>query len=341
MENYNYKKVCSDILNKLPERTKTVVSRRFGLEAPRHPVLAGGTGQAGETLESIGKSYGITRERVRQIEKDGFLKLRPVEEKYQNVFQYFSDELKTSGGLKREDALLSSLGSNKFQNEVYFLLTLGDPFERFPEDEKFHPFWTIDRSSVGSAQKVIDFFYNRMREIGQPISLEVEKPPIARLSPEAVLCYVDISKQIQKGPQGLFGLREWPEINPRGVKDKAYLVLKKVNKPLHFSQIADFIAKDLGQVNLHTVHNELIRDPRFILIGRGIYALRDWGYEPGFVHEVIIKTLKENKKPLAKEEIVAAVLKQRMIKPNTILLNLQNKKYFSRNEKGKYLIREN
>lgn len=328
--NFNFQKIANDISKAVPERTADVILRRFGFK-----------GKERETLESIGESYGITRERIRQIEKDGFSKLRPVKEKYQNVFQYFSDELKTSGGLKREDALLSFLGSNKFQNEVYFLLTLGDPFERFPEDEKFHPFWTIDRSAVSSAQKVIDFFYNHLREIGQPISLEAEKAPIARLSQEAVLSYVDISKQIQKGPQGLFGLKEWPEINPRGVKDKAYLVLKKENKPLHFSQIADSIAKDLGQVNLHTVHNELIRDPRFILIGRGIYALSDWGYEPGFAQEVIIRTLKENKKPLTKEEIVAAVLKQRMIKPNTILLNLQNKKYFSRDEKGRYLIREN
>ena len=110
-------------------------------------------------------------------------------------------------------------------------------------------------------------------------------------------------------------------------------VFKKKNNPLHFREVAEFIGpKALSQ----TVHNELIRDPRFVLVGRGTYALRDWGYEQGVVKDVIKNILKEAKNPLTKEEVLEKVLQQRMVKENTILLNLQNKRYFKKNSEGKY-----
>jgi hypothetical protein len=151
-----------------------------------------------------------------------------------------------------------------------------------------------------------------------------------------LVSYLEISKNIQRNSEGLFGLREWPEINPRGVKDKAYLVFKKQNKPLHFTQVASLIGQALPQ----TVHNELIKDPRFVLVGRGTYALKEWGYEPGRVREVIFKILSKEKKPLTKKEILAKVLKQRLVKETTVLLNLSNKEYFLKNPQGKYQIRE-
>jgi len=147
---------------------------------------------------------------------------------------------------------------------------------------------------------------------------------------------LEISKKIQKNSEDLFGLRDWPEINPRGARDKAYLVFKKAKIPLHFTKVAEFIEGALPQ----TVHNELIRDERFVLVGRGIYALREWGYEPGQVKDVILKILKDERKPLAKEEILEKTLKQRLVKENTIFLNLSNTKYFLRDSQGKYIVKE-
>jgi len=131
-------------------------------------------------------------------------------------------------------------------------------------------------------------------------------------------------------------LLDWPEINPRGVKDKAYIVFKKIGKPLHFDEVARLIEGSLVQ----TVHNELIKDPRFVLVGRGIYALEEWGYFPGQVKDVILKILKEEGKPLTKEEILEKVRKQRLVKENTVFLNLSNKKHFLRNSQGKYEVKE-
>lgn len=327
---FNYQKICSKYLEDLPGRTKDILLRRFGLDAPA------GRGKR-ETLASIGKNYGITRERVRQIEKDGILKIKPKLKKDQKIFQHFTDSLKKFGDLKKEDILLDKLGRQKFNPHIFFLLTLADQFERFSETRDLHSLWTIDPNSLTPAQEVIDSFYNELINTNKPLELKDYIPPLS-LESEALLSYLEISKQIQQNPEGAFGLKDWPEINPRGVKDKAFLVFKKEKRPLHFSEVANLV-KPAALVQ--TVHNELIRDPRFVLVGRGLYVLGEWGYEKGTVKDIILKTLKKAKKPLLKKELVKEVLKQRFVKENTILLNLSNKKYFLRNSQGKYTLRNN
>ena len=323
---FNYQKTSSDLLKNLTPRTKDVISRRFGLE----------TGSR-ETLESIGQSYGITRERVRQIETDALLRLGSKLKQHQKVFQYFSDSLETFGNLKKEEPLLSQLGGQEFSPHVFFLMSLAEQFERFSENQDFHCLWTIDSQSLDSAQAVIADFYSKLKGVNQPLALG-EYTPSVSIGTEALFSYLEVSKLIEQGPEGKFGLRDWPEINPRGVKDKAYLVFKKEKKPLHFTEVANLISPP---ALVSTVHNELIRDPRFVLVGRGLYALKEWGHKPGTVRDVIIDLLKEAGKPISREEILEKVLKQRLVKENTVLLNLSNRKHFSRNHQGKYILANN
>jgi len=338
----NYQKLHKDLLKNLPSRTKDVIQRRFGLE-----------GRERETLDAIGKSYGVCRERVRQIEETGInlLKKEIKSPSYQAVFTDLKKKLQEAGDLKREDLLLCRLTPQDFQNQTLFWLTLGDPFFRCPETEDLYPLWTISFDSLNLAKKVIadfeDMFETEKKLIPENQVFDVFKKEISpktEVRPKAILSYLEVSKRIEQGPDGLFGLVDWPEISPRGIKDKAYLALKKAGKPLHFTQVAKAIDNlDICFKNStlpQTVHNELIRDPRFILVGRGIYALNEWGYFPGQVKDVIVKVLKENKKPLSKDEILEKVLLQRLVKKNTVLLNLQNKKYFSKNPEGKYAIKE-
>jgi len=94
---------------------------------------------------------------------------------------------------------------------------------------------------------------------------------------------------------------------------------------------------DHKTAQVETVHNELIKDERFILIGRGIYALSDWGYEAGTVTDIITGLLK-NSGSLSREEILERVLEKRMIKENTVLINLQNKKVFAKNDDDRYVL---
>ena len=330
--NLNFFQICQTLIKDLPPRQKEIISRRFALSAV---ASSGGGGPKGETLESIGRDFSITRERVRQIEKDGFLKLKSKIKQCQKTFQYFQKYLESRGGLQKEDTLLKALAGENQKPQVYFLLSLAENFQRFGETEDFYPFWTIDKNSLVLAEKIIDSFFNKLKKNNQALALKDFNPSLS-LAPEALTSYLEISKKIQQNSEGLFGLKDWPEINPRGIKDRAYLVFKKNNKPLHFTEVANLIEGSLVQ----TVHNELIKDPRFVLVGRGIYALEEWGYFPGQVKDVISKILKEGREPLNKEEILEKVLKQRLVKENTVFLNLSNKKYFLRNSQGKYEIKE-
>ncbi|MBM3258025.1 MAG: hypothetical protein FJZ05_02345 [Candidatus Nealsonbacteria bacterium] len=324
---FNYYQICEKLLKTLPEKQKDVLLKRFALDSKQ--------AKKGQTLEAIGKQFGITRERVRQIETDAFSRLEPESKKDQKVFQYFKSLLKKTGNLRKEEAFLYELASAKFQNQVYFLLTLSEDFIRFGETRDFYSFWATDRKTWVSLEKAISLICQKLKKAGKPLKLK-EINNLSSLKPEVLNSYLEISKKIQKNAKGLFGLKDWPEINPKRIKDKAFLAFKEVQKPLHFGAVANLVGQALPQ----TVHNELIKDPRFVLVGRGIYALKEWGYEPGMVKDVIMNVLKTAGKPLKKEEIIVKTLKQRMVKENTVLLNLSNKKYFLKTQEGRYTIRE-
>jgi DNA-directed RNA polymerase delta subunit len=130
-------------------------------------------------------------------------------------------------------------------------------------------------------------------------------------------------------------------VNPKNIRDKIYVILKEENRHMHFNEIADAIKKSdfkRKDVTTQAIHNELIKDSRFVLIGRGIYALKEWGYQKGTVAEIIADVLKEAGQPLHRDEIVKRVLKSRFVKETTILLNLQGKSKFKRVAKATYDI---
>ena len=329
---FNYEEVCDDFLGDLPKRASDVITRRFGLA----------DGAEKETLQAIGDNMGITRERVRQIENAALSKLKDKRKRHEPIFLFFNNQVKTTGNLRKEDILLKVLGGGKFENQAFFLLYLGDEFSRFLEMRDFYTLWTIDKDSLKSAQKTLKKISEKLNKASRPLPVE-DLESASRVNLPTLLAFLEVSKKINKGPQGLWGFSDWPEISPRGVKDKAYIIFKNEERPLHFREVAELIDKaDLfdSQKKTHpqTVHNELIKDGRFILVGRGIYALSEWGYRPGTVKDVISAVLKESKKPLTKEEIIEKVSKRRLVAENTILLNLHNKRYFKRNQEGKYKL---
>ena len=321
---FNYQKVCQDLISGLSPRQKEVILERFGLPGGKR-----------KTLEAVGSQFGVTRERIRQIQDGALGEIKSKAGAYKAIFQNFKKYFQNYGNLKKEDILLKDLGQEKWQNQVYFLLSINSGFSRFGANKDFYPLWAAGASFPEKAQKIISLISRKLEEAKRPLSLK-ELADFSSQSISALESYLEVSKKIQKNSEGVFGLKDWPEINPRGVKDRAYLLFKKTQSPLHFTKVADMIEGSLVQ----TVHNELIRDPRFILVGRGMYALREWGYEPGQVKDVISRILKTEKKPLTREEILNKVLKQRMVKENTVFLNLNNKKYFFRTPQGRYQIQE-
>ena len=243
------------------------------------------------------------------------------------------------------------MAGERFQPHLFFLLTLNGQFYRFGETEEFYPFWAIDQKILNSARGIINFLAQRLVEKKEPLSFrQIYKISQQKrsLTPRVLSSFVEISKKIERGIDNFYGLKDWPEVNPRGLKDKAFLALKKEDKPLHFREVARLIDKlnfyqeaDKKKKALsQTVHNELNKDPRFILVGRGVYALQEWGYTPGYVKDIIRKLLKEKGESLDREAIIKEVLKQRLVKKSTILLNLQNKQYFLKDSEGYYSIKK-
>jgi DNA-directed RNA polymerase delta subunit len=344
MEKDNYKQIYQKLTNGLSPKTKDVLNRRFGVK----------TGTP-ETLESIGKTFGITRERVRQIEEVGFNYIRKQNKEildavYADFTKYFEDK----GGFKKEEIVLEDLGGKTQKPYVLFLLTLGSQFSKICEKKDFYYFWSTLPEAKTEVKKNLDALVSDIKKIGKPISAEEFYGEISSkrgFSQLATLSYLEISKRIQANKEGKLGLIDWPEIKPRGVRDRAFLVFKKHQKPLHFTEVATLIdkleynlpnlsiGKQVKKTYPQTVHNELIKDSRFVLVGRGTYALAEWGYAPGTIKDVIAGLLETKQEPIHRDEIVKEVLSQRLVAKNTVLMNLNNKKYFEKDSQDRYFLK--
>jgi hypothetical protein len=321
---FNYQEISNKLTRNLPERTKDVISRRFGLNNNKT-----------ESLESIGVDYGITRERVRQIESDGMLKIKNFAEKYQPVFTKLEEKINDFGGVKKEDLYISSLGEEEDSNHIIFLLTLSNSFVKFSKNKNFHSFWASKSEDFNFAQNTLNHIKQVLEQKKEPLKIKDCSTIIPNIPISKIKSYLEISKEIHIMSDEVFGLNDWPEVNPKNIKNKAYIIFKKQKKPLHFREVSSLMG---DSVLSQTVHNELIKDDRFVLVGRGIYALREWGYTPGEVKDVISKILLESGRPLSRKEIIEKVLEKRLVKESTIIQNLGNKKYFKKTTEGYFLI---
>lgn len=335
MPSFNAIKVSEDFLGALPKRVRDIIERRFGI----------GKSKDRKTLEAIGTAYGITRERVRQIEAHGLKKLRAQEsiKEKKDVFDALKAELLRRGGIVDEEGFLSSLAkSPEEKNNIRFLLTLAEEFKRHKEDDEFSGRWSADEKLASACHDTLRVLHKDL-EGKEPIDDAEIKAKLASiaetnfsqsLEPDALASWLSISKLISKNRLGGWGLINSPHISPRGVRDLAYLVMKQHGSPMHFSEVTQAIKKNLSEpAHLQTVHNELIKDDRFVLVGRGLYALREWGYQSGTVKDVI-KNILASSGPLPKEKVIEKVLKERHVKTATILINLQDKRTFKTSDDG-------
>lgn len=332
-----------EILLNLSKKQQEVVQKRYGLK----------DGQR-RTLEEVGQDYGITRERVRQIEKSAFNQFEKEDaiKKLQPSFIALHDYIEDHGGLRHEEKLISEDAENIFDissrirpTVVFFLLILGQPFSRFVQDDYFHNLWSIGDNFYNQAKLLTDYLVAEFEESPKPLPEDeffylVKKVVRENKSPfvitdKTVHSYFDVSKKIEKNIYGEYGLADWSEIQPRGAREKAYLVLKKIGKPIHFLELAKNVNQVFDDRNNHfqTIHNELIKDPKFVLIGRGVYALKEWGYQPGTIIELLTSILKKSQ-PMTQEKLVNDVKNQRIVKDSTIFMNLQNRKLFKKIPRG-------
>lgn len=314
-----------------------------------------------QTLESIGKEYKITRERVRQIEANGLKFLNEEKEHSKSLVDFLAgakNYLASFGGIRKETALLANFvktansPKRKVADcEVTFLLTLDNSLNFTTETKEFCAAWSLNAEIYPRIQQGLNNLIKNLEAKKELFSfdrlLKESRDCFGTLAKnygdEILRSWLELSKLIASNPYGEYGLVSWPEIRPQSVRDKAYLVIKKEKVPLHFIQISRLIEKTFKSprpINYQTVHNELIKDTRFVLVGRGTYALSEWGFEPGTVKEIIVSILKKYQRPMSKNEILEAVLKQRQVKELTVIFNLQNKRFFKRLADGRYFLNE-
>lgn len=331
------KKITKKITSHLQDRASDVIMNRFGLTPDGER----------KTLEEIGRKYNITRERVRQIE-DAALALIKKSGAYkaeQPIFDELKQIIHKLGSIVAEHELLHYISKDKpTQNHIHFLLTLGDTFKKHREDDHFHARWSVDDEMAGKVHDSLKKLYESLNDEDLIPETEMLKKFFEHMkdiaeqykNEEIARRWLSMSKAVAKNPLGEWGKASSPNIRTRGVKDYAFLIMRRHGTPLHFKEVADSISKTFNKkVHYATCHNELIKDPRFVLVGRGMYALAEWGYKAGIAREVIRDILKREG-PLSKEDVVAKVNKERYFKKNTILVNLVNPKYFKKNKSGLY-----
>ena len=332
---YNYKAAVESILGELRrDRDRQIIARRFGFGLSKR-----------QTLEKIGGDFNITRERVRQIEKAAIIKLRGLENARVNEANNIILEiLREAGGIALVAQISEVLGvPENDMPYVVFLSLLVPGAELIDDDDDLRAaVGTLPTYSRTEVMTLLKKVVTAVTEIGHPTTLTAIKLKLTdTISSDALQEVMLISKKLAFF-DGKWGLISWPEVNPKSIRDKTYLVLARHGKPLHFSDIATHI-RSLGtakrDVTVQAVHNELIKDQRFVLIGRGIYALAEWGYTPGTVAEIIASVLRQQT-PLHKDEIVKRVLEKRQVKTTTIILNLQEKAQFQRVAKATYTLKE-
>jgi len=333
------KKVTRKITSHLQNRTSDVIMNRFGLTADGRR----------KTLEEIGKKYNITRERVRQVEEAAlaFIKKSEAYKSEQAVFDEIKQLMHKLGSIVAEHEFLPYISKDRaIQNHINFFLVLGDAFKKHREDEHFHTRWSVDDAMADKVHDSLKKLYATLKDEDLIPETEMIKKFFDQMKDiseqyrdeEMARRWLSMSKTIAKNPLGEWGKASSPNIRTRGVKDYAFLVMRRHGSPMHFKEVADAISKTFGKkTHYATCHNELIKDPRFVLVGRGMYALAEWGYKKGIAREVIQDILKKEGQ-LSKDDVVKKVMKERYFKKNTILVNLANPKYFKKNKNGLYTL---
>jgi len=339
IKNFSPYQIVKESLLALKENERNVVMGRFGVDSDHR------------TLSAIGKKLNLSRERIRQIEKDALGKLAvSLVEKNNDQIEKIVESFEKSGGISSHDRIAEkflekALVSNKNEfNSLHLIFVLMPQIERIEKTRELEAGWILARLSKDEVVRIINEWVSHLQKNKKPETLEVllnAHPHHKKYEFTFLSELPTISKKLIRTDAGNIGLATWPEVNPKNVRDKIYFVLRKVGKPMHFKEIAEQIKTEKFEkknIVKATVHNELIADSRFVLVGRGIYALKEWGYIPGTVSDVIKDILKDEPNGLSADAIIKEVMKQRLVRKNTILINLQTKSDFIKVSRNVYRL---
>jgi DNA-directed RNA polymerase delta subunit len=333
-----FSKSAESAISDFSSRGQEIIKLRYGIGA-----------DASKTLEEIGKKYEITRERVRQIVKEVFKKMNKKKESsvLEQAKEKIIFQIQKRSGIIREEELLVILsgGNKKEEGAIAFFLEFFDDFIFVEIPGETEKAWKLKNFSLEDWRKAKDAVKNILEEADRPVEdaelfIEFEKKNIGS-DEKKMFDHLEVSSEVKKNVFQKWGLSKNQEISPKGTREKIYLVLKETGMPLHFKKIAELIDKyNLNKKKTHpqTVHNELIRDKRFVLVGRGIYALSEWGYKKGTVKDVLEEILKKSPKPMKKDDILEKIFNLRKVKKATVIINLNS--FFQKVGKDMYTLKK-
>ena len=336
----HFERLTKDLL----ERSQDILQERFGVV----------DGKA-KTLEEIGKKYRITRERVRQIIRSSLKDiLARNKQQFQDVSKIFETTLQSKNGIMSETDFIATLskGDAKEVSALYFFLESVSVAQLIKEDALIERSYALASFDIAAwktmIQNTIKVLEGEKEAVKKSDLFKKYTHKHSDIQDMALFFdYIAVSKQIKENAFGKFGLSFWSDVSPKGTREKAYLVMKATGKPLHFREITSFIDtyglnKNAKKKKTHpqTVHNELIKDTRFILVGRGIYALSEWGYAQGTVQDVIrqVFATHSNGLPMHKNDIIREVLVLRQVQKSTIVINLNT--FFAKVDKDVYTLKQ-
>lgn len=336
-----------DILQYCKPKEQLVLVKKFGLltwkEIP---------------LQRIGADYNMTRERVRQIETQALMRFRRLivgNDKYVKVLEEAKKILDTHWGLLSEEDLVKKIVNKnmfKFSAQELKLILVSDfdinylkrnklLYKSFYKDPLFEDLltkMTIWITNYFEKKKESEDVYEFIEKVKN--EFVTKHTNIEYLN--NALFYMNFFSVIRavKVFDGKVGLATFADVWPKTIKLKIVYVMKKINKPIHFQELPAKIMEWFPDkpVKVTTVHNELVKhNQTFVNIGLGLYALREWGFEGGLVKDIIVRIFEKFKRPMSVKEISKELLKEKMVSPNTVLLNLQKyKDLFRRVDKWVY-----
>ena len=334
--------IVESLLSLLTDKEARVISARYGLQ-----------GQQLRTLASLGTELGVTRERIRQIQAQALKKMQrnaihtDISKMHSEVMKFVMHH----GGVVTETEMQSFLKMNYNDlatqtEELMLAAVLDDRIVQEHNKVNFVPHFRLASIKMTQVKKSCEMGLKILKKFNSELDADMftseiiknMKEDFLHFSPSTVASSLLLDRRIVL-KSGRYSLDTWRHINPRTLYDKIVYILNDISEPMHFLDIVNSIKShgfDSKRVSLQAVHNELISNPSFVLIGRGIYALKAWGYKEGTVADVLESVLGK-KGPMNLSELTQEVLKLRKVKPITIQINLSSKKNkFRKNREGLY-----
>ena len=341
----------ADILQYCKAKEQLILIKKFGLQTGKEM-----------PLQQIGMEFGMTRERARQIEKQALMRFRRLfvgNEKYLKIISEAEKILVTNGGVMPEDTLIEKLVSKwvfKFSGQELKLVLRSD-----------YNLTYLSRNKILNKSFYVDTLYE---DLLTNIALATLKHFEKTNTYESVYDFIDILKKDfgKKNPDitylqdnqfylnllkivknismfdGKIGLSTFTSVNPKTIKSKLLYVFRIHGKPLHYQDAAAMVTEYFPgkAVKITTAHNELVKsNDVFVNVWLWLYSLKERWVIGGTVLEILTRILKKAARPMSTKEIMQNILKEKMIAPNTVLLNLhKHKDVFVKNDKWMYSLAE-